>query len=134
SAFLHRGRGPHHRRPGRRDAVRQIAGAAGRLCHQQGRRPDPPGARRAGSVDLSPFCGERLHQLRRLSRPGGIEAVNYWRNHIRKRARLESGTMTTPLESLRHALPDYARDIKLNLGTLLGTEGTAELSKAQKWG
>lgn len=60
--------------------------------------------------------------------------MSYWRNRIRKRARLESGTMTTPLESLRQALPDYARDIKLNLGTLLGTDGPAELSKAQKWG
>lgn len=42
--------------------------------------------------------------------------------------------MTSALENLRQALPDYARDIKLNLGTLLGAEGAPELTKAQKWG
>ncbi|WP_265976011.1 hypothetical protein [Brucella intermedia] len=42
--------------------------------------------------------------------------------------------MTSPLESLRQSLPDYARDIKLNLGTLSGEGGTPELSKGQKWG
>ncbi|WP_266065048.1 carboxymuconolactone decarboxylase family protein [Brucella intermedia] len=42
--------------------------------------------------------------------------------------------MTTHLESLRQALPDYARDIKINLGTLLGPDGVPELSTAQKWG
>lgn len=42
--------------------------------------------------------------------------------------------MTSPLEGIRQALPHYARDIKLNLGTLLGTDGAPELSKAQKWG
>lgn len=56
------------------------------------------------------------------------------RNRIRKHARLESGTMTTPLESLRQALPDYARDIKLNLGSLLGPDGVTDLSPDQKWG
>ncbi|MDX3928946.1 MAG: carboxymuconolactone decarboxylase family protein [Shinella sp.] len=42
--------------------------------------------------------------------------------------------MTSPLESLRQALPDYARDIKLNLGTLLGADGVPDLSRSQKWG
>lgn len=42
--------------------------------------------------------------------------------------------MTSPLEGIRQALPDYARDIKLNLGTLLGANGASELSPAQKWG
>jgi alkyl hydroperoxide reductase subunit D len=40
----------------------------------------------------------------------------------------------TTLESLRQALPEYAKDIRLNLGSLLGPEGLAELSPAQKWG
>jgi alkyl hydroperoxide reductase subunit D len=38
------------------------------------------------------------------------------------------------LESLRQGLPDYAKDIRLNLGSLLGPEGLPELSPAQKWG
>jgi lipoyl-dependent peroxiredoxin subunit D len=40
----------------------------------------------------------------------------------------------TTLESLRQALPDYAKDIRLNLGSLLGPEGLPELSPSQKWG
>jgi lipoyl-dependent peroxiredoxin subunit D len=40
----------------------------------------------------------------------------------------------TSLESLRQALPDYAKDVRLNLGSLLGPEGLPELSPAQKWG
>lgn len=42
--------------------------------------------------------------------------------------------MTSPLEGIRQALPDYARDIKLNLGTLLGADGVSELTRDQKWG
>ncbi|ALK08152.1 carboxymuconolactone decarboxylase family protein [Blastochloris viridis] len=38
------------------------------------------------------------------------------------------------LEGLRQQLPDYARDLKLNLGTLLGAGGVADLSAAQAWG
>jgi alkyl hydroperoxide reductase subunit D len=38
------------------------------------------------------------------------------------------------LETLRQSLPDYARDIKLNLGSLLGPDGAPELTPAQKWG
>jgi alkyl hydroperoxide reductase subunit D len=40
----------------------------------------------------------------------------------------------TTLESLRQALPEYAKDIRLNVGSLLGPEGLPELSSAQKWG
>lgn len=39
-----------------------------------------------------------------------------------------------PLESLRDALPNYARDIKLNLSTVLTPEGSAGLSNSQIWG
>lgn len=60
--------------------------------------------------------------------------MNDWRNRMRKRARLESGYMIGPLESLRQSLPDYARDIKLNLGSLFGSDGLPELPKSQKWG
>lgn len=35
------------------------------------------------------------------------------------------------LQSLRDALPDYAKDIRLNLGSVLTPEGAAELSQAQ---
>lgn len=35
------------------------------------------------------------------------------------------------IESLRNELPDYAKDIKLNLGTILTPEGAAELSQKQ---
>jgi lipoyl-dependent peroxiredoxin subunit D len=38
------------------------------------------------------------------------------------------------LDSLRQSLPEYAKDIRLNLGSLLGPEGLAELTPAQKWG
>jgi alkyl hydroperoxide reductase subunit D len=38
------------------------------------------------------------------------------------------------LEGLRQQLPDYARDIKLNLGTLLGPGGLADLTAPQAWG
>lgn len=37
-------------------------------------------------------------------------------------------------EGLRQQLPDYARDIKLNLGTLLGAGGLADLTAPQAWG
>ena len=60
--------------------------------------------------------------------------MTYWRNRIRQRARMETGTMTSPLESLRQSLPDYARDIKLNLGSLLGADGLPDLPKTRKWG
>ncbi|WP_449256001.1 carboxymuconolactone decarboxylase family protein [Bosea sp. (in: a-proteobacteria)] len=42
--------------------------------------------------------------------------------------------MTRSLEGLRQSLPDYARDIKLNLGALLGEAGLPELTAGQKWG
>lgn len=60
--------------------------------------------------------------------------MSSWRNRLRKRAKMENGMMKSPLESLRQSLPDYARDVKLNLGTLLGVDGAPELSESQKWG
>jgi lipoyl-dependent peroxiredoxin subunit D len=40
----------------------------------------------------------------------------------------------SPLEELRQSLPEFARDIKLTLGTLLGPDGVPELTTDQKWG
>jgi alkyl hydroperoxide reductase subunit D len=37
------------------------------------------------------------------------------------------------LEQLRGALPDYARDLKLNLGSVLSAEGAPGLSEPQRW-
>jgi alkyl hydroperoxide reductase subunit D len=37
------------------------------------------------------------------------------------------------LESLRDALPDYARDLQLNLGTVLSSAGAPGLSERQIW-
>lgn len=38
------------------------------------------------------------------------------------------------LDSIRKALPDSARDIRLNLGSMLGNDGLPELAADQKWG
>jgi len=38
------------------------------------------------------------------------------------------------LDTIRSALPDYARDLKLNLGTVLTTGGAPGLSERQIWG
>lgn len=38
------------------------------------------------------------------------------------------------LEGLRDSLPDFARDTKLNLGTVLTPEGAPDLTEAQIWG
>ncbi|MGE0281013.1 MAG: carboxymuconolactone decarboxylase family protein [Rhizobiaceae bacterium] len=40
----------------------------------------------------------------------------------------------SPLEELRQSLPDYARDIKINLASLLGPDAVTDLSPSQKWG
>ena len=37
------------------------------------------------------------------------------------------------VETLREQLPDYARDIKLNLGAVLTTEGAPDLNEKQIW-
>jgi alkyl hydroperoxide reductase subunit D len=37
------------------------------------------------------------------------------------------------IEQIRDALPDYARDLKLNLGSVLGTNGAPGLSEMQIW-
>jgi lipoyl-dependent peroxiredoxin subunit D len=37
------------------------------------------------------------------------------------------------LERIREALPEYARDLKLNLASVLSVEGTAGLSQVQIW-
>ena len=38
------------------------------------------------------------------------------------------------VEALRQSLPEFARDVRLNLGTLLGSGGLPDLSAAQIWG
>lgn len=38
------------------------------------------------------------------------------------------------LEDLRNLIPDFARDIRLNLGSLLGDGGSPDLSVEQRWG
>jgi alkyl hydroperoxide reductase subunit D len=40
----------------------------------------------------------------------------------------------TTLDTIRDALPDYARDLKLNLGTVLTPAGAPGLSEKQIWG
>src|ERR1700757_3784643 len=42
--------------------------------------------------------------------------------------------MSITLDTIRDALPDYARDLKLNLGTVLTTAGAPGLSEKQIWG
>jgi alkyl hydroperoxide reductase subunit D len=37
------------------------------------------------------------------------------------------------LQRLRAALPDYARDLRLNLGSVLSADGTPALSERQRW-
>jgi alkyl hydroperoxide reductase subunit D len=39
----------------------------------------------------------------------------------------------TTLDTLRDAIPDYARDLKLNLGSVLSTSGAPGLSDKQIW-
>jgi alkyl hydroperoxide reductase subunit D len=39
----------------------------------------------------------------------------------------------TTLESIREALPDYARDLRLNLGSVLSVQGAPGLSERQIW-
>ena len=41
--------------------------------------------------------------------------------------------MTTTLDTIRDAVPDYARDLKLNLGSVLATTGAPGLSEKQIW-
>ena len=43
--------------------------------------------------------------------------------------------MNTPtsIEGIRDALPDYARDLKLNLGSVLTTTGAPGLNEKQVW-
>ncbi len=41
--------------------------------------------------------------------------------------------MTTTLDTLRDALPDYARDLKLNLGSVLSPTGAPGLTERQIW-
>jgi lipoyl-dependent peroxiredoxin subunit D len=40
----------------------------------------------------------------------------------------------TTLDAIRDAIPDYARDLKLNLGSVLTTTGAPGLSEKQIWG
>jgi alkyl hydroperoxide reductase subunit D len=41
--------------------------------------------------------------------------------------------MTTTLDSIREAIPDYARDLRLNLGSVLAPTGAPGLSEKQIW-
>jgi lipoyl-dependent peroxiredoxin subunit D len=51
------------------------------------------------------------------------------------RRHAQGGLMNTPtsIEAIRDALPDYARDLKLNLGTVLTTTGAPGLNEKQVW-
>jgi alkyl hydroperoxide reductase subunit D len=40
---------------------------------------------------------------------------------------------STTLDLIREAIPDYARDLKLNLGSVLSTAGAPGLSESQIW-
>jgi lipoyl-dependent peroxiredoxin subunit D len=40
----------------------------------------------------------------------------------------------TTLDAIRNAIPDYARDLKLNLGTVLAPTGAPGLNEKQIWG
>ena len=42
--------------------------------------------------------------------------------------------MTTTLDAIRDSLPDYARDLKLNLGSVLHPTGAPGLNEKQVWG
>jgi lipoyl-dependent peroxiredoxin subunit D len=42
-------------------------------------------------------------------------------------------SIPTSIEGIRDALPDYARDLKLNLGTVLTTTGAPGLNEKQVW-
>jgi alkyl hydroperoxide reductase subunit D len=41
--------------------------------------------------------------------------------------------MTTTLDDIRESIPDYARDLKLNLGSVLAPTGAPGLSERQIW-
>jgi len=40
----------------------------------------------------------------------------------------------TPLEALRQSLPEFAKDIRLNIGSVLVSDSGTELTPTQKWG
>lgn len=46
---------------------------------------------------------------------------------------LNEEKLMTTLDTLRDALPDYARDLKLNLGSVLSPSGAPGLSERQIW-
>jgi alkyl hydroperoxide reductase subunit D len=46
---------------------------------------------------------------------------------------VEDFVAMTTLETIRDAIPDYARDLKLNLGSVLSTSGAPGLSEKQIW-
>lgn len=41
---------------------------------------------------------------------------------------------TNPIDAIRDRLPEAARDLRLNLGTVLSEQGAPGLSKNQRWG
>jgi alkyl hydroperoxide reductase subunit D len=48
-------------------------------------------------------------------------------------AQLLKETYMTSLDTIRDAIPDYARDLKLNLGSVLATTGAPGLTDKQIW-
>ena len=42
-------------------------------------------------------------------------------------------TQATTLEQIRDSIPDYARDLRLNLGSVLSTDGAPGLKESQIW-
>jgi alkyl hydroperoxide reductase subunit D len=53
-------------------------------------------------------------------------------SHEQRTGEQPTGTQVS-LEQLRASLPDYARDLKLNLGSVLTPEGAPGLSERQLW-
>jgi lipoyl-dependent peroxiredoxin subunit D len=55
------------------------------------------------------------------------------RNFVEPSEFVEDFVAMTTLETIRDAIPDYARDLKLNLGSVLSTSGAPGLSEKQIW-
>jgi lipoyl-dependent peroxiredoxin subunit D len=64
---------------------------------------------------------------------GGLTPESTTRRAARGSAPLEGERSMTTLDSIRDALPDYARDLKLNLSTVLAPAGAPDLNEAQIW-
>src|SRR6266404_6849941 len=100
-----------HRRPARHHPLR--------LGERPQRRPQPAGsAARAGCV-----ADRRALPMQLAGRRGAVEGG------LTGDRRRRTANMT--IDTIRDALPDYAKDLKLNLSALLNA-GT--LSEQQRWG